>query len=86
MMAFEPKPNTGSLWPNEYKKQDNHPDVRGDVNIEKTLLENLILKSKGDLVKIAIAGWSKEIKGKKVLSITASEPYEKPSVSDDLPY
>jgi hypothetical protein len=85
-MAFEPKPNTGSLWPNEYKKQDNHPDVRGDVNIEKTLLENLILKSKGDLVKIAIAGWSKEIKGKKVLSITASEPYEKPSVSDDLPY
>jgi hypothetical protein len=85
-MAFEPKPNTGSLWPNEYKKQDNHPDVRGDVNIEKTLLENLILKSKGDLVKIAIAGWTKELKGKKVLSITASEPYEKPSVSDDLPY
>jgi len=85
-MAFEPKPNTGSLWPNEYKKQDNHPDVRGDVNIEKTLLENLILKSKGSLVKIAIAGWSKEIKGKKVLSITASEPYEKPFVSDDLPY
>jgi hypothetical protein len=85
-MAFEPKPNTGSLWPNEYKKQDNHPDVRGDVNIEKVLLENLILKSKGDLVKIAIAGWTKEIKGKKVLSITASEPYEKPSVSDDLPY
>jgi hypothetical protein len=85
-MAFEPKPNTGSLWPNEYKKQDNHPDVRGDVNIEKTLLENLILKSKGNLVKIAIAGWSKEIKGKKVLSITASEPYEKPSVADDLPY
>ena len=85
-MAFEPKPNTGSLWPNEYKKQDNHPDVRGDVNIEKVLLENLILKSKGDLVKIAIAGWTKEIKGKNVLSITASEPYEKPSVSDDLPY
>jgi hypothetical protein len=50
------------------------------------LLENLILKSKGNLVKIAIAGWSKEIKGKKVLSITASEPYEKPSVADDLPY
>ena len=85
-MAFEPKPNTGSLWPNEYKKQDNHPDVRGDVNIEKVLLENLILKSKGDLVKIAIAGWSKDIKGKKVLSITASEPYQKPSVEDDLPY
>jgi hypothetical protein len=85
-MAFEPKPNTGSLWPNEYKKQDNHPDVRGDVNIDKVLLENLILKSKGGLVKIALAGWSKEIKGKKVLSLTASEPYEKPSVADDLPY
>ena len=85
-MAFEPKPNTGSLWPNEYKKQDNHPDVRGDVHIDKSLLENMILKSKGPLGKIAIAGWSKEIKGKKVLSLTASESYEKPSVEDDLPY
>lgn len=85
-MAYEPKANTGSLWPNKYKKQDNHPDVRGDINIDKTLLENLILKSKGGLVKIAIAGWSKEINGQKVLSLTASEPYEKPSADDGLPY
>ena len=85
-MAYDPKPNTGSLWPNDYKKQENHPDVKGDLHIDKVLLENLINKSKGSLVKVAIAGWAKEIKGKKVLSLTASEPYEKPSAEDDLPY
>jgi hypothetical protein len=45
-------------------------------------------KSKGPLVKISLSGWSKEsAAGKKYLSISASEPYEKPQASDEeLPY
>jgi hypothetical protein len=74
-MAFVPKPNTGTLWPNDKKKTDMHPDVRGDM----------LAKTDDDLIKISVAGWKKEINGKKTLSISASEPYVKP-VDNDLPY
>jgi hypothetical protein len=86
-MAYVAKPNSGTLWPNKYKKQENHPDVKGDLHLDKALLENLIAKSKGNLVKIAVSGWSKPINGQKVLSLSASEPYEKEAAQDDgLPY
>ena len=40
-MAFVPKPNTGTLWPNEKKKADNHPDVRGDLNLMRSQLKTM---------------------------------------------
>ena len=87
-MAFEQKPNTGAMFRNVQKKSDNHPDMRGDVYLDKTFLINMMDKSKGGLVKIALSGWSKEsAAGKKYLSLSASEPYEKPqAVEEDLPY
>jgi uncharacterized protein (DUF736 family) len=91
-MAFEQKPNTGAMFRNTQKKSDNHPDMRGDVYLDKTFLINMMDKSKGPLVKVSLSGWSKESSaGKKYLSLSASEPWEggqsKPSVSDDdLPY
>ncbi len=83
-MAYEPKPNSGTLWPNDRKKQDNHPDVKGDINLDRDLLKALMMKHPEGLIKLSVAGWKKDINGKKVLSIAASEPYEKPQ--DDLPY
>lgn len=83
-MAYEPKPNSGTLWPNDRKKQDNHPDVKGDINLDRDLLKALMMKHPEGLIKLSVAGWKKDINGKKVLSISASEPYEKPQ--DDLPY
>jgi uncharacterized protein (DUF736 family) len=87
-MAFEQKPNSGAMFRNEKKNSPNHPDMRGDVYLDKTFLINLMDKSKGALVKVSLSGWSKEsAAGKKYLSISASEPYEKPQASDeDLPY
>tara|TARA_R110000868_G_scaffold18467_12_gene81205 strand:- start:2938 stop:3201 length:264 start_codon:yes stop_codon:yes gene_type:complete len=87
-MAYEQKPNSGAMFRNTQKKSENHPDMRGDVYLDKTFLINMMDKSKGPLVKVALSGWSKEsASGKKYLSLSASEPYEKPSVSDDdLPY
>jgi len=78
-MAYEQKPNTGALFPN-IKKTDNHPDFRGDVHLDKAFLENLITKSKGNLIKVQIAAWKKESSaGKKYMSLSASEPYVKES-------
>jgi len=84
-MAFEQRPNTGTLFTNSTKKAESHPDVRGSVYVDKTLLENLINKSKGNLVEIALAGWNKtSAKGVSYLSLAASEPYVKPE--EKMPY
>jgi len=84
-MAFEPKPNTGVLWPNEKKQAENHPDFRGDIFIDLKLLKDLAPKAENGLLKISIAGWRKELAGKKCLSISASAPYVKPAaVQEDF--
>jgi uncharacterized protein (DUF736 family) len=79
-MAFEVKPNTGALFPNNEKKNDKYPDMRGDVHLDKTFLIQMMDKSKGATVKISLGAWKKESKdGLKFLSLAASEPYEKPT-------
>lgn len=83
-MAYEPKPNSGTLWPNDYKKQDSHPDLKGDLHLDRDLLNALMIKNPTGLVKITVAGWKKNINGKDVLSLSASEPYVKPE--EELPY
>jgi hypothetical protein len=76
MMAYVPKPNTGTLWPTE-KKTDSWPDVRGDLYIERGLLKLLAEKhtTEEGLVKISVSGWKATLGGKKCLSLKAGEPY-----------
>ena len=94
-MAYIPKPNSGTMWPNEYKKSDNHPDLKCNIPIEKSLLQALISKSE-DPVKISISGWKRKFKGMDCLSVIVSEPFkasepyvkpQAPSVPDeDVPF
>lgn len=77
-MSYIPKPNTGTLWPNDRKAGPSHPDVRGDVFLDRAFLKDMMNKSSDDLVKIQIAGWNKVINGKSCLSVSASAPYVKP--------
>lgn len=75
-MAYTPKPNSGTLWPNERKASQNHPDVRGDLYLDPAML--LDLAKKGEpLIRISVAGWSKIIAGKECLTLNASAPFEK---------
>lgn len=90
-MTFVPKPNTGTLWPNDRKSSPNHPDVRGDIHFDRVFLQDMIDKCEGDLVKIQVSGWNKVIAGKDCVSLSASAPYVKqeakpaprPSVDDE---
>lgn len=74
-MTFIPKPNTGSLWANDRKTDDKHPDMRGEVVIDKQLLTDLIAKGENP-VKIALAGWNRTTStGRDYMSLVASEPF-----------
>ena len=33
-MAYEQKPNSGSLWPNNRKEKETHPDLTGTLDVE----------------------------------------------------
>lgn len=77
-MTYAPKPNTGMLWPNDYKTAENQPDKRGDLFLDRGLLKRLMDNSDTDLIKITVSGWAKNLNGKDCLSIQAAEPYVKP--------
>lgn len=79
MNNYTPKPNSGSLWTNSYKKQDNHPDMRGDVYLDRSLLRRLLDNTSDDLIKVSISSWSRTTNnGRDYMSLSISEPYEKP--------
>ena len=74
-MTFIPQPTPGSLWANDRKTAENHPDLRGEIVVDKQLLVDLIAKGENP-VKIALAGWNKTtINGRDYVSLVASEPF-----------
>ena len=86
-------PNSGALFPNKNKTSDAHPNVRGNVKIERSLLKELMLESDSELIEIEISGWTKEFKGGKFLSLKVAKPYKKTAAprqqaddSEDIPF
>ena len=63
-MSFIPKPNSGTLFKNDYKKAENHPDYKGTFYDQHG--------AKWDL-----AAWIKEGQNGKFMSLKVSEPYKK---------
>ena len=63
-MTYETKPNTGTLWKNDRKEKDTHPDYRGSINVDGHEYE--------------ISAWIKSKKdGGKFMSLAIKEPYQK---------
>jgi hypothetical protein len=92
MTEFETKPNTGFIFKNKFKKDQTHPDLKGDVYLDKQLIEQLIKESKDNIIKIHLGCYSKKGKdGNTFLSVYASKPFVKPThafteIDDDLPF
>jgi hypothetical protein len=89
-------PNSGRLnWSKNKVKQDS-PDLYGEINIDRAVLEKLLVETEGDSVQIRLSGWEKQgnygpwfsIKintWKKEPTLTMSEPA--PQIPDgDVPF
>ena len=82
MTDFEHDLNTGSIFKNDFKQEERHPDYKGQVNLG------------GDMKDIAL--WLRQSKttGKKYFYVQVSEPYQKAEpagvgasgVDDDVPF
>tara|TARA_R100000655_G_scaffold53587_1_gene91562 strand:+ start:1106 stop:1339 length:234 start_codon:yes stop_codon:yes gene_type:complete len=77
-MAYEHKENKGSLFTNEKKDKDTHPDHTGQINVAGTLYN--------------ISAWDNKSKsGKKYFGLSVSIPKPKEekketSSQDELPF
>ena len=70
-------PNSGALWPNKNKTTDAHPNVRGTIKMERSLLKELMANSDEELIEIEISGWTRTFKDGKFLSIKGGKPFKK---------
>lgn len=89
-MSYQPKPNSGAIFYNE-KKSPNHPDMRGDLNIDRQFIKKILDESEGDLVKLSIACWNKtSSNGREYMSCSISEPFvpkqQQSAPNEDVPF
>jgi hypothetical protein len=81
-MAYEVKPNSGSLFVNEKKTSESHPDFQGKIIISAELIRKLA--GQGEAITFEVSGWKKTTgSGKNLLSLAIKEPYKKPESSED---
>ena len=75
-MAYEHKENKGSIFKNEKKEKETHPDYTGQANVNGTLYN--------------VSAWINESKGgKKYFGLAFSIPKpkeDKPLSKDELPF
>ena len=85
--------NTGFIFKNKFKKQDNHPDLKGDVYLDRELLELVLKESTQSVIQIKLGAYKKQTKdGETYLAIYASKPLLQKSFiettkdDDDIPF
>ena len=63
-------PNRGTLWTNDYKKLDAHPDMKGDIKLEIELVKELLANAESDHIVIKLGAWlGRHTDGKRKISL-----------------
>ena len=78
-MAYEPKPNTGSLFANKEKKSPQSPDYQGDILVDVSTLEVI-----NGVAKVKLAGW-KKTSAKGLVYLSLSVDTFKPKAAQEQP-
>ena len=82
-MTYTQKPDTGTLFTNDRKAQENHPDYNGKLLISRDLLEKLAKYGEG---MIEVSAWVKTTKsGNTILNLQCKEPYKSGVQSQEPP-
>ena len=77
MSTFIPKPNTGTLFVNNKKEDDRHPDMTGNIFLSKDLVRERLEATEGDeLVQISMSAWNND--GGRI-GLSFKKPYVKPA-------
>ena len=80
-MAYEQKPNSGTLFLNDQKTSENAPDMSGRLLIDKSMIPAI---ERGDALRIA--AWEKQTNnGGSLLSIAVSEQQKRDEGSQEQP-
>jgi hypothetical protein len=75
-MLNDVKLNQGLLFKNKFKKAENQPDLKGDVYLDRSLVEQLLKDSKDNFIKVSLGAYIKKAKDEsQYLSIYISKPY-----------
>jgi|AntAceMinimDraft_18_1070375.scaffolds.fasta_scaffold151557_2 hypothetical protein len=77
-MAYEQRPNNGTLFPNKSKPKPASPDYSGSI-----LIDLSAMKVEGNMVTIRLAGWKKQGGNGTFLSLAASAPRDRVEGSGD---
>ena len=63
-------PNRGTLWTNDYKKLDTHPDMKGDIKLEIDLVRDMLENAETDHIVIKLGAWlGRHTDGKRKISL-----------------
>ena len=63
-------PNRGTLWTNDYKKLDAHPDMKGDIKLEIELVKDMLENAETDHIVIKLGAWlGKHTDGKRKITL-----------------
>ena len=63
-------PNRGTLWTNDYKKLDAHPDMKGDIKLEIELVKDMLENAESDHIVIKLGAWlGRHTDGKRKISL-----------------
>jgi hypothetical protein len=95
-MSGSKYPNSGVLWVNSKKTSDKHPDMTGSIEMDRSLLQELINQAKeGKDIKVDVSAWKKKKgNGEGFLSLTVKKAWEKTggdtrsksNDDDDIPF
>ena len=82
-MTYTQRPDTGTLFTNDRKAQESHPDYNGKLLISRDLLEKLAKYGEG---MIEVSAWVKTTKaGSTILNLQCKEPYKSGVQSQEPP-
>jgi len=75
-------PNRGTLWTNDYKKLDTHPDMKGDIKLEIDLVRDMLENADTDHIVIKLGAWlGRHTDGKRKITLKFDNYKPEPVVS-----